>query len=97
MTEERYLDPQTGKALNANLEDYKVPTSMDIPLIEWEGLEQVDALSNSIGAKGIGEPPIIPTAAAIANAVYAAVGVRVRDLPITPGGCSRHSQKESVQ
>ncbi len=83
-TEERYVDGPTGKVLNANLEEYKVPTSMDIPLIEHEALDQVDVEANSIGAKGVGEPPIIPTAAAIANAVYDAVGVRIRDLPITP-------------
>lgn len=84
VTEERYVDGPTGKVLNANLEDYKTPTIMDTPLIEHEGLEQVDSDANSLGAKGIGEPPIIPTAAAIANAVYDAIGVRIRDLPITP-------------
>ncbi len=84
VTEERYVDGPTGRVLNANLEDYKIPTAMDIPLIEHHGLEQVDAEANSVGAKGIGEPPIIPTAAAIANAVAAAIGVRVRDLPMTP-------------
>lgn len=84
ITEERIVDARSGKVLNANLEEYKIPTSMDIPNIEHHGLEGVDVEANSIGAKGIGEPPIIPTPAAIANAVYDATGIRMHDLPITP-------------
>lgn len=83
-TEERTLDARTGVQLTANLRDYKAPLMPDIPEIEAEFVDLVDVEANSVGAKGFGEPPIIPAAAAIANAVADAIGVRVVDLPITP-------------
>jgi CO/xanthine dehydrogenase Mo-binding subunit len=86
MTEARILDGnQTGKMVNRNWHDYKVPTSLDVPA-EMTSLpiEKPDDAANTIGAKGLGEPVTIPTAAAIANAVYNAVGVRVTGTPITP-------------
>lgn len=83
-TEERIIDPDTGLQLTANLEAYKVPIIADIPEIEVLFVDEADVDANSVGSKGLGEPPIIPTAAAIANAVFDAVGVRVTDLPITP-------------
>ena len=55
----------------------------DIPAIEVEFVDRVDPEANTVGAKGLGEPPIIPAPAAIANAVADAVGVRFLDLPIT--------------
>ena len=82
--EERVIDAQTGLQLTANLEDYKVPTIVDVPQFDVEFVDMVDAQANSVGAKGLGEPPIIPTPAAIANAVADAVGARVTELPITP-------------
>jgi xanthine dehydrogenase YagR molybdenum-binding subunit len=84
LTEQRVLDPPTGKSLNPNLEDYKLPTIADIPVIDVDWIGEADLAANHLGAKGIGEPPIIPTPAAIANAVADALGVRVFDLPITP-------------
>ena len=86
MTEERILDrDQTGKMVNRNWHDYKVPTSLDVPA-EMTSLpiERPDDAANTIGAKGLGEPVTIPTAAAVANAVYNAVGVRMTGTPITP-------------
>jgi xanthine dehydrogenase YagR molybdenum-binding subunit len=83
-TEERTVDARTGVQLTTNLRDYKVPLMPDIPEIEAEFVDLVDVEANSVGAKGFGEPPIIPAAAAIANAVADAIGVRVVDLPITP-------------
>jgi len=86
MTEERILDlEQTGKMVNKNWHDYKLPTSLDVPA-EMTSLpiEKPDDAANTIGAKGLGEPVTIPTAAAIANAVYDAVGVRMTGTPITP-------------
>jgi xanthine dehydrogenase YagR molybdenum-binding subunit len=83
-TEERIIDPATGLQLTANLEDYKVPLVTDTPAIEVLFVDVADTEANSVGSKGLGEPPIIPVAAAIANAVFDAVGVRVTDLPITP-------------
>jgi xanthine dehydrogenase YagR molybdenum-binding subunit len=71
--------------LNANLEDYRVPTAADLPpRLDIEFLGGADEAANSIGARGLGEPPIIPVPAAIANAVRDAIGVRVTTLPITP-------------
>jgi xanthine dehydrogenase YagR molybdenum-binding subunit len=86
MTEARILDVnQTGKMVNKNWHDYKIPTAMDLPA-EMTSLpiEPEDFLANTIGAKGLGEPVTIPTAAAIANAVYHATGIRVTSTPINP-------------
>ncbi len=86
MTEARILDrDQTGKMMNSNWHDYKLPTSLDVPQ-EMKSLpiEKPDNTANTVGAKGLGEPVTIPTAAAIANAVYNAVGVRITGTPITP-------------
>jgi xanthine dehydrogenase YagR molybdenum-binding subunit len=84
-TEERVLDRQTGKMCNANWHDYKIPTALDVPAEQKVlSVDLVDTECNTAGAKGVGEPSTIPTAAAIANAVHDAVGVRVHDSPITP-------------
>jgi xanthine dehydrogenase YagR molybdenum-binding subunit len=82
--EERVINRASGRIVNANLHDYKIPTPLDIPEIETVWIEMPDARANSTGVKGLGEPPIIPTAGAIANAVYDAIGVRVLESPITP-------------
>jgi xanthine dehydrogenase YagR molybdenum-binding subunit len=82
--EERTIDQRTGLQLTANLRDYKVPMIDDIPEMEVEFVHLADVEANSVGAKGLGEPPIIPAPAAIANAVADAIGVRILDLPITP-------------
>jgi xanthine dehydrogenase YagR molybdenum-binding subunit len=81
--EDRILDPRSGTMLNANLEQYKISGSRETPPIEIVILEEYNALS-STDALGIGEPATIPTAAAIANAIYDAIGVRMTELPITP-------------
>jgi xanthine dehydrogenase YagR molybdenum-binding subunit len=85
-TEMRILDgTQTGKLVNRNWHDYKLPTALDVPAdITSAPVEMPDAEANTTGAKGLGEPVTIPTAAAVANAVYHAVGVRVTDSPINP-------------
>lgn len=77
--EQRVMDARTGVVLNANLETYKVPSAGDIPDIEIVLLNEPER-----GVIGVGEPCTVPTAAAIANAVANAIGVRVPDLPITP-------------
>ncbi len=82
--EERVLNNATGRMVNANLHDYRLPTSHDIPEIETVFVPMSDPVANNVGCKGLGEPPIIPTAGAIANAVYDAIGVRITELPMTP-------------
>jgi xanthine dehydrogenase YagR molybdenum-binding subunit len=82
LTEGRIVDA-SGFSLNANLEGYHVPTIADAPRIETHMVDRADTLANNLGVKGVGEPPIIPTAAAIANAIYDAIGVRFYDTPIT--------------
>jgi len=86
MTEARILDAgQTGKMVNRNWHDYKLPTALDVPA-EMVSLpiEPGDVEANNTGAKGLGEPVTIPTAAAIANAVYHATGLRITQTPIHP-------------
>jgi xanthine dehydrogenase YagR molybdenum-binding subunit len=85
MTEARVLDRTTGKMVNANWHDYKVPTALDVPAdFVCLPIDPGDAECNTVGAKGLGEPATIPTAAAIANAVYAATGIRVKEPSINP-------------
>ncbi len=83
MTEERILDgSQTGKMLNQNLHDYKIPTALDVPVdMTSLPIDPGDTECNTTGAKGVGEPVTIPTAAAVANAIYDATGVRVTHAP----------------
>jgi xanthine dehydrogenase YagR molybdenum-binding subunit len=81
--EQRVLDRQTGHMLNANLEQYKIIGAHETPAIEVHLLENYHGVS-STDAYGIAEPSNIATAPAIANAIYNAIGVRMRRLPITP-------------
>jgi xanthine dehydrogenase YagR molybdenum-binding subunit len=83
LTEERIIDERLGLVLNPNLEEYLVPTVADAPPVEHARVGVPDTEANSTGVKGIGEPPLIPTAPAIANAVFDAVGVRLREAPLT--------------
>jgi CO/xanthine dehydrogenase Mo-binding subunit len=83
LSEERLLDPETGAVLTQTLDAYKLPTIADVPEIVTELLDVPDAHLTNLGAKGLGEPPIVPTAAAIANAIRDATGADVRSLPIT--------------
>jgi len=83
LTEERVVDPTTGTVVNAGFEDYKVPTMADTPEIVCEFVDTPDP-NLALGVKGLGEPPIIPTAAAIGNAFAHATGVRLREAPYTP-------------
>jgi xanthine dehydrogenase YagR molybdenum-binding subunit len=82
--EERVLDDATGTVVNPNLRDYKVPTSLDIPEITPLFAEVVDPHINNLGVKGLGEPARVPASPAIANAVFNAIGVHVREIPMTP-------------
>lgn len=81
--ENRILDRNTGIMVNPNLEQYKIAGSKEMPEIDSIVIEQYWGRS-STDAAGIGEPATVPTAGAIANAVYNAIGVRVRQMPMTP-------------
>jgi xanthine dehydrogenase YagR molybdenum-binding subunit len=83
LTEETLVDRKTGRYLNADLAEYHVPVNADIGELDVSFVEEDDKFVNPIGVKGIGEIGITGVAAALANAVYNATGVRVRDLPIT--------------
>jgi CO/xanthine dehydrogenase Mo-binding subunit len=72
-----------GRMLNTHLSDYRIPTTMDAPLITSQYLE-VESQNGPFGVKGIGEPPIVPTPAALHAAVADATGVRINTLPLTP-------------
>jgi xanthine dehydrogenase YagR molybdenum-binding subunit len=78
------LDPAFGDYVNHDLAEYHVPTCADVEGLEVAWLDERDDQINPLGAKGIGEIGIVGTAAAVANAVYHATGVRVRELPIVP-------------
>jgi xanthine dehydrogenase YagR molybdenum-binding subunit len=82
--EERVLDVALGLPLNPTMHDYKIPTIADVPRIEAFFVPGSDTVANHVGAKGLAEPPIIGTAAAIANALADALGVEITELPLTP-------------
>jgi xanthine dehydrogenase YagR molybdenum-binding subunit len=75
----RILDRNTAQMVNPNMEFYLLPGMSDLPEIEVTLVDQPDR-----GVVGLGEPPTISTAAAVANAVANAIGVRIRTLPISP-------------
>jgi CO/xanthine dehydrogenase Mo-binding subunit len=83
LSEDRLLDPGSGITLNQTLDAYKLPTIADVPEIVTDLLDIPDEHLTNLGSKGLGEPPIVPTAAAIANAIRDATGADVRSLPIT--------------
>ena len=81
--EESVLDPRFGDYVNHDFAEYHIATNADVGEIDVTWIDEDDPHVNPIGVKGIGEIGIVGTAAAIANAVYHATGIRVRDLPIT--------------
>ena len=81
--EQRLHDPETGRILTTSLDAYRMPTIADIPEIVCEFVDKPDAHLTNLGSKGLGEPPIVPLAAAVANAIRDATGADVHELPIT--------------
>jgi CO/xanthine dehydrogenase Mo-binding subunit len=81
LTEEIAFDG--GKVINPSFADYKIPITMDVPPINSIIVEAYDE-TGPYGAKGLGEPGLVGVAPAIANAIFDAVGIRIKDLPITP-------------
>lgn len=82
LLEKTHVDREYGRITNANVTDYLLPVNADVPVIETEFVENSDPVLDPLGARGIGELPMVGVAAAVANAVYHATGKRVRDLPI---------------
>jgi CO/xanthine dehydrogenase Mo-binding subunit len=80
---EEYVYDEQGRLLNASLLDYRVPTCLDLPMIETVIVE-VPNPGHPYGVRGVGEVPIVPPPAAIANAIYRAIGVRMNVLPMSP-------------
>ena len=83
LSEHRLHDPKTGTILTTTLDAYRLPTIADVPEIVSELIDEPDTHLTNLGSKGLGEPPIVPTAAAIANAIRDATGADVRSLPIS--------------
>ena len=83
LLEESVLDPRFGHVVNHDFAEYHIATNADVGVVDVAWIDEDDPYVNPMGSKGIGELGIVGTAAAIANAVYHATGIRVRDLPIT--------------
>jgi CO/xanthine dehydrogenase Mo-binding subunit len=81
---EEYFYDDKGVMTNASFLDYRMPTALDLPMIDAV-LVEVPNPGHPYGVRGVGEVPIVPPPAAIANAIYRAVGVRMEELPMSPG------------
>jgi CO/xanthine dehydrogenase Mo-binding subunit len=81
---EEYIYNDKGVMTNASFLDYRMPTSLDLPMIDTVIIE-VPNPGHPYGVRGVGEVPIVPPPAALANAIYRAVGVRMKELPMSPG------------
>jgi xanthine dehydrogenase YagR molybdenum-binding subunit len=84
LLEESTMDPVYGDYLNHDLAQYHVPVHADVRQLQAHRLDEHDPHLNPMGSKGIGEIGIVGTAAAVANAVHHATGIRFRDLPLRP-------------
>ena len=80
---EEYVYDERGRLLNASLLDYRMPTALDLPMIDTV-LVEVPNPGHPYGVRGVGESPILPPAAAVANAIAQATGVRMDELPMSP-------------
>ena len=89
---EGYVFDDQGVLQNANLLDYRMPTSLDIPRIATNVVEEPSD-DHPYGIRAVGQVPIVPPAAAIANAIYRAIGVRLQELPMTPERLHRALQR----
>jgi len=81
---EEYLYDENGRLLNASWLDYRMPVALDLPMIDTVIVE-VPNPGHPYGVRGVGEVPIVPPPATLANAIYRAVGVRMNVLPMSPG------------
>jgi len=92
---EELLYDEQGQVRNPSLSDYRMPSAVDVPHIDTIIVEAPGS-DGPHGAKGVGEPPIVPPVAAVANAVAAALGTRLYELPITPERVWRALQGKAV-
>jgi CO/xanthine dehydrogenase Mo-binding subunit len=81
---EEYFYTDDGTMANSSFLDYRMPTTLDLPMIDTV-ITEVPNPRHPFGLRGVGEAPIIPPIAALANAIYDAVGVRLTKLPMSPG------------
>jgi CO/xanthine dehydrogenase Mo-binding subunit len=81
---EEYIYNARGEMTNASFLDYRMPTSLDLPMIDAVIVE-VPNPGHPYGVRGVGEVPIVPPPAALAAAIHGAIGVRMRELPMSPG------------
>lgn len=95
LSEELLVDEKTGRPLNANLLDYKIPTAMDTPGLHTDFVE-LDDPTGPFGNKALGEPPAIPVAPAIRNAVLHATGIAFDSLPLSPQKLVERFLKEGL-
>ena len=87
---------EKGKMINATFQDYRMPTAADVPFMDAI-LVEVNSKVEPYGIRGAGEPPIVPTLAAFANAVHSATGVRFKELPMTPEVVLNGINSQSMQ
>ena len=95
LSERLIFDEKTGRALNNNLLDYKLSTTMDHPRLRAFFIENPEPTS-AFGTKALGEPPTCSVAPAIRNAVYQAIGVAVNDAPVNPHNLFRRLKEEGM-
>jgi len=89
---EEYFMNDDGKLMNVSLLDYRMPTSLDLPMIEAVIVE-VPNPGHPYGVRGVGEVCIVPPLAAIANAIYDAIGIRMTELPMNPASITKAIQE----
>ena len=85
---EEYYMSDDGQMMNTSLLDYRMPTSLDLPMIDTVVVE-VPNPNHPYGVRGVGEVPIVPPLAALSNAIYDATGIRMRELPMNPAAVSK--------
>ena len=85
---EEYYMSDDGQLMNTSLLDYRMPTSLDLPMIDTVVVE-VPNPNHPYGVRGVGEVPIVPPLAALSNAIYDATGIRMRELPMNPAAVSK--------
>lgn len=90
---EEYFFTDQGKLANPTFLDYRMPTSLDLPMIDTHIVEVANP-GHPYGVRGVGEVPIVPPPAAVANAISRAIGVRMTELPMTPGAVHRELDRK---